>query len=209
MDNTSTRHRLLEAAGQVFAEVGFRSARVREICERASANVAAINYHFGDKEKLYLEVFRYVHAVDCGQGTEITSLDFSNNPKEALRLFILQMLRKMLLPGKFSWKGQLLAREMAEPSPALDEVVSFWMKPISDTLNSIVAALLEAPLTDPRVRTGASSIFGQCYFHKHGFAVNQKLYPDLVYSEDSITELAEHIYLFSLGGLTMIKGAPL
>src|SRR3954454_15578950 len=54
----ATRQHLLEAAGEVFAEVGIRGATVREICQRAGANVAAVNYHFGDKEKLYLEVLR-------------------------------------------------------------------------------------------------------------------------------------------------------
>ena len=53
---TTTRQRLLEAAGQVFAEQGFRAATVRDICQRAGANIAAVNYHFGDKEALYREV---------------------------------------------------------------------------------------------------------------------------------------------------------
>ena len=49
---TNTRQRVLEAAGEVFAERGFRAATVREICQRAKANLAAVNYHFGDKERL-------------------------------------------------------------------------------------------------------------------------------------------------------------
>ena len=47
-----TRERLLEAAGEVFAERGFREATVRGICKRANANNAAVNYHFGEKEEL-------------------------------------------------------------------------------------------------------------------------------------------------------------
>ena len=56
-----TKVRLIEAAGEEFASKGYDSARIRTICERAGANIAAVNYHFGDKEKLYAEVLRYSH----------------------------------------------------------------------------------------------------------------------------------------------------
>ena len=62
-----TRIRLVEAAGEEFAGKGFDAARIRTICERAGANVAAVNYHFGDKERLYVETV--LHAHQCGIDT--------------------------------------------------------------------------------------------------------------------------------------------
>ena len=54
-----TRIRLLKAAARVFAEHGYQDATVRQICERAGANIALVNYHFGDKLELYTEVLRF------------------------------------------------------------------------------------------------------------------------------------------------------
>ena len=62
-----TRDKLIEAAGHVFAERGYRAATIREICRRAGANVAAVNYTFGDKMGLYTEVLRHsVRAAPNG-----------------------------------------------------------------------------------------------------------------------------------------------
>ena len=51
-----TNGRLLAAATEVFADVGYRAATLREICRRGNANIAAVNYHFRDKEQLYMAV---------------------------------------------------------------------------------------------------------------------------------------------------------
>ena len=47
-----TIHQILNAAGEVFAIKGFKDATIREISAQAGVNLAAINYHFGDKERL-------------------------------------------------------------------------------------------------------------------------------------------------------------
>src|SRR5207253_5288065 len=57
------RDRLLNAAGEVFAEKGFKGGTVRAICLLANVNVAAVNYYFRDKERLYIEA---VKQAACG-----------------------------------------------------------------------------------------------------------------------------------------------
>ena len=51
-----TRARLLDVATQVFAESGYYAATIRDIAQHAGTNVAAVNYHFGDKLSLYTEI---------------------------------------------------------------------------------------------------------------------------------------------------------
>ena len=59
IDGQETRLNLLMAAGEIFAKKGFRDATIAEICRQAKANVAAANYHFGSKESLYVESWRF------------------------------------------------------------------------------------------------------------------------------------------------------
>ena len=58
-DGYETRQHLLTAASEVFGTKGFWEATVAEICKKAKANTAAASYHFGGKEALYVESWRF------------------------------------------------------------------------------------------------------------------------------------------------------
>src|SRR5262249_16323313 len=138
---TETRQRLLEAAGEVFAARGFRAATVREICRRARANLAAVNYHFGDKERLYAAVLQYTFhcaepsPLDLGLGVEATV-------EEGLQAFIRSHLCSLFDEGRPAWHRKLIAREMAEPTQALDVVVDQMIRPEAELLMAIVRDVL-------------------------------------------------------------------
>src|SRR5579863_3328576 len=95
----ATRARLIEAAGQVFAEHGFQAATVRDICTRAGANVAAVNYHFRDKAGLYLAVLRHSMTAGTGHPEPRDAAALAESPEEALRLMIAAMLLRMHNPA--------------------------------------------------------------------------------------------------------------
>lgn len=57
-EELSTRDKILSVAHKLFAEKGINGVGVREIAKHADVNVAAINYHFGNKEKLYSETIK-------------------------------------------------------------------------------------------------------------------------------------------------------
>lgn len=50
------RHRIMDAGEKSFAQWGFAAASLRQITSDAHVNLAAVNYYFGSKENLYVEI---------------------------------------------------------------------------------------------------------------------------------------------------------
>jgi AcrR family transcriptional regulator len=200
--HAETRRQLLEAAGEVFAESGFRDATVREICRRAGANVAAINYHFGDKEKLYAEVLRYAQGKALEKYPLLLDVAADAPPEKRLRAFVQSLLLRIFDKGPTAWHGKLMSREMIEPSAALDSLVEERMRPMAGQLWQIVADILKCPLNHERVRLCGFSVVSQCVFYHHCRPVVSRLFPN----EESldaagIERLADHITRFSLAAM--------
>jgi len=63
LSTDNTREQLLLVSLSLFSEKGFEATSVREICDRAKANVSAIKYHFGSKEDLYRECFKHFGEI--------------------------------------------------------------------------------------------------------------------------------------------------
>ena len=196
-----TKARLLEAAGRVFAERGFEHATVREICRRATANVASVNYYFRDKAGLYEEVLTY--GAQQGLDAFPPDLGLGARPslEEQLHAFIYSFLCRFLDAGqRANWYSNLCAREMVTPTKALDRVVREIIRPLSERLETIVRRLApKASAND--VRRCAMSIVGQCLFYYHSRAVIKRLHGSQHYTQAQIQRLAEHITQFSLAGL--------
>lgn len=201
-----TRRRLLEAAGEVFAEHGFRAATVQEICRRADANIAAVNYHFSDKEQLYRAVIRY--AEEEHGDTNPHEPPPGASAEERLQAHVEWFLMHLLDEGRPAWHGRLMAREMIEPTAALDELVSGHIRESNDRLLGIVRELMGAGASDEQVRTSAFSITGQCLFYRHCEPVITRLHPDVRIGRAQVPALAAHVTRFSLAGLRAIAAVP-
>ena len=83
-----TRDRLLEAAGVVFSEKGFEHSTAREICSLAQVNSAAVNYYFGGKERLYVEVLREAHRRLLNVGALRSVAEDIGGSQEMLESFL-------------------------------------------------------------------------------------------------------------------------
>jgi TetR/AcrR family transcriptional regulator, regulator of cefoperazone and chloramphenicol sensitivity len=196
-----TRNKLIEAAGEVFADAGYQNATVREICARAGANVASVNYHFGDKLGLYTELLKT--AAGAGEVPAIEHTLDAPTPEEALRRFLHAMFRQMSRADRPSWYMKVMAHEIAQPTEALPAVVKHVIKPKAQVLCSIVGRLIDRPPLDPKTRRCAHSIMGQVMHYLHARPVITLLWPD--FKSTPIEEVADHITEFSLEALKGIR----
>lgn len=206
---SGTRERLLNAAGEVFADRGFRDATVRDICRAAGVNIAAVNYHFGDKVTLYREVIQNAGRAALEKYPIAGTIDPAATPEQRLRAFVANYLNRLLDEGRPAWHGKLIAREMVEPTPILDELVEGFVRPQYERVTSIVGELLGPAATPERTRLCVTSVVGQCLFFKNCRPVLDRLLTDMCYDGDSRAALAEHIASFSLNAIAGIRaGAP-
>ena len=199
-ENCGVRERLLQAAFEVFAEQGFKNTTVRDICCRADVNVASVNYYFGSKQELYAEVCRYSCGA-AGEAPPVFPLDGLKTPEEKLRSFILQFMQAILLRGASSLQGKIMAREMMEPTSALQIIVQEIIRPRHEQLSAIIREILGDGFDDAVVRRCCFSIAGQCLYYRFSRVVANELQPDIDFDEKAVIEIAQHITLFTLQAL--------
>ena len=206
--DAETRERVLQAAQRLFGERGLRHVTVREICAAAEANVAAVNYHFGDKLGLYREVLQT--AIDGMRGTneEAQRAGAGRPPEEQLRLYVGIFLRRLLRPENAA-VHRLIQREINDPTPALDVLVEQGVRPRVLYLSGVIARILECDPRDPRVLRCVASVQAQSMSYLPN-PIAARL--GLVFrpTPAAIAAAAEHIATFSLAGMRAIggRGAP-
>src|SRR5215813_15472269 len=111
-----TRQRLLEAGRELFAEDGFHRVTVRDICHAARANVAAVNYHFGDKFGLYMEILRAGLALMTETNEMARVAGEGKPPEEQLRAYINVFLERVAGKDRQSWLHKVMMHELATPT---------------------------------------------------------------------------------------------
>jgi AcrR family transcriptional regulator len=198
---TTTEKRLVEAAGEIFAEYGYRSATVRQICEKAGANIAAVNYHFGDKEGLYMAVLRSVPDAHAEKYPSNIGLNRAATAEQKLRAYIESLLHRVFDAGRPGWHTKIIAREMSEPTRALDTLLEEVARPLHQELASIIRELLDAAASDEAVRLCTLSVMSQCVYYHHARSVISRLYPDQKQGPEDIARLVDHIAQFSLDAI--------
>lgn len=192
--------RLIEVAGEAFAEKGYDSVGIREICQKAEANVAAVNYHFGDKHGLYRACLQ--HAQSC----RVEDLDHPAWPEsytaaDKLRAFIRRMLEEKLNPNRPAWHQELMLRELSRPSESCREYVESYIRPMAHTLSDVIQELYpQQEWTQQKWMIGFS-VVGQVLFYQLQQPVIRILMGDEGFESLTVEGLTDHITRFCLAAL--------
>lgn len=204
---SETRARLLQAACAVFAAQGFRAATVREICGQAGVNVAAVGYHFGSKEALYAEALKASALRVVAQYPATGELADGAAWQDRLRVFIGAVFARMGAQGEQAWHGQMVSREMIEPTPALQGLVDEVIRPQAACLGAIVRDALGPAAPDAMVQAGARSVIGQCLFYHHCRPVLERLDPGAAcaFGPAQMEVLAAQVADFSIAALQALS----
>jgi AcrR family transcriptional regulator len=192
-----TRELILTTAGRIFAENGFHATTVRQITREAGVNLAAVNYHFRDKNELYVSVLKRAHQA----AARTASADLAGPPEKRLHAFIQMFLGYLLDPKRPAWQGSLIAREMAQPTPALDRLVAESIQPVKRRISGIVKELLGPGVSKAELNLACFSIIGQCLYYVHCREMITRLFPEERRVLRDVETLTSHIFKFSLAGL--------
>ena len=207
-DDSDTRQRLLEVAGQIFADKGFGLATGKEICERAGTNTAAVNYYFGGMEGLYAAVVEEAHSRFITFEAVSAAVAGKGNPKAKLEAVVGLLVQALTGPTSSSWALRVLGREVLAPSFAFDVLRDKEFLPKTRILRAIVGGLMGLPEDHPAVARGCISVMAPGFllmlFDRHTL---QLAFPALGLAPDQAEALGRHFIQFAEGGLAAVASA--
>ncbi|MGP8260629.1 MAG: CerR family C-terminal domain-containing protein [Acidobacteriaceae bacterium] len=192
-----TSDKLLDVAGRIFADRGYRAATIRQICVAAGANIAAVNYHFGDKLGLYTEVVRQSARLAEFQAAQ-TVIDRDAPAEEVLRAVIRARLHSLFHGDRPDWNFRIMAHELAQPTPALRRLVNKAGQPLFHRMLELIGGMIGLPAEDENTRLCAISLLGQIMVYALAGPLVTAIWPEFELTPEQVERIADHIADFSL-----------
>ncbi|PQJ27772.1 hypothetical protein BSZ32_04150 [Rubritalea profundi] len=138
------KDKLISSAIRVFSKSGYRDGKVAEIVRGAKANIAAVNYYFGSKEKLFTQVLRKAFAV-AEQSHPISGKLPKNAPVEQkLAAFARAIVSRTLDKGTAGDYNRIMSMTLHSPGSPIDticaEVTTLQVEPLMPLLVEYLGA---------------------------------------------------------------------
>ncbi|MCX7604602.1 MAG: TetR family transcriptional regulator [Bryobacteraceae bacterium] len=149
----ATRERILDAAERLFAEHGFAGTSLRDITAEAGVNLAAVNYHFGSKDELFLAVvIRRLEPVNRRRLEMLEQAERQADPprlEDVARAFVQPVVEARDEEGEVSVLPKLMARVVGEPGGWAEKILPLTFGAVAARfLGSLERALPGVPRAD-------------------------------------------------------------
>lgn len=200
-DGDATRARILEEAGYLFAQQGFAETTSKAIAERAGADLASINYHFGNRSGLYQAVLAEAHrrVVSLADLSQLAERDLS--PSDRLLALLEGIVGSVTAAD--GWHARVLAREFGSPSSHLQTLFHTEIAPKLSRVLDIISAITGLPKDDPAVLRCLLSVGAPCLMLLIGSTLPG---PIQRLAQMPQGELVNHLHAFAMAGLAQVAG---
>ena len=207
LDTDTTRERLLEAAERLFAERGYDGTSVREITQAARCNVASVNYHFGGKDNLYLQVFQRrldaLRQLRMGRLEQALEEAGENASVElVLSTFTASFMEPLIDESEGRLIMELMAREMLDPHLPRHVLFETMIDPVRQSL-AFALRRVAPGLGEEDAERCVHSIVGQLVHVIHHARLRHGADAPSWPSEE-LDRMARHITRFSTAGVLTI-----
>jgi len=202
-----TKQRILEVARGAFAEHGVKDATVRDICAKAGANMAAVHYHFGSKEKLFMAVLTELMLNDEARYPVDMGLPQDAPPQDRLRAYIRSMLYRIAGTGdpQFEKLSKLFVQELCNPSENFSGLMERFIRPQHALLVEIVRGLLPPGALERTVQLCAAEVIGHCLQFDTLRQMIRLICPDIALDKLGVEQVAQFVFTFSMAGIERMK----
>jgi AcrR family transcriptional regulator len=201
----NTKKRILAAAENLFGEKGYNGVSVREITQDAECNLAAVNYYFGNKKKLYFDVFRYLIIPQItevkSQFEKTLSRENDINIETVVRAITTAFMGKQISLDDHPGHHSLIYREIHNPTGALEMVLEEALSPFFQVLEDQFQSYFPENISDTQIKLHIFSIMSMSQYFAHARVPVSKI-TGKEYNETFINQLIDHTVSFALHGLS-------
>jgi TetR/AcrR family transcriptional regulator, regulator of cefoperazone and chloramphenicol sensitivity len=202
-DSARTRAKLLDAACRLFADKGFRTTTVADICRQAGASIAAVNYHFGSKENLYRQAWRHAHALETRSAPPDGGVPPHAPAEERLRGRIRGVLQRVLAAEGMEFR--IMAHEMSRPTGLLKQVIHDAIGPLREATLQAISDLLGGQASEELLRSCEASVIGPLMDIGHRQRMSRLEGMGPVFGPEVLEPMVEHFTAFALAGIRDIR----
>jgi TetR/AcrR family transcriptional regulator, regulator of cefoperazone and chloramphenicol sensitivity len=195
------RERILESACEIFAAKGFRNATVADICGKAGANVASVNYYFGSKESLYGEAVKQAFQVANEQFALDGGLPADAPAEERLGAFIAAKVRRVFCDDVGGHAQKMVAHEFSNPISSVSRLFKKELAPQRDILHRAIRDLASGKIPERTLRICGFNVVSLCDSRSFDLRARTRFLEKRVFSDEDIDRLAEDVTRFALGGI--------